>query len=252
MSQVIGRNPTGEPTPTPAPTQTFPKAPLLPQGPLGLNANIAAAGGNVGLNIPSDKNIVATDFVNNLTNAQIKQIIPYLKVFGASKAQLSLYPEAKKYLKTDLSTLVEASGNDFDKLISLFETQFTGYGGTGDGKPKSSGVTKYITEKSPEVLRKDVDDFLLKTIGSTNIKEESRKKIMDEIDKLIKEGTTTTTKRDKSGKDTVVQTPGYSDERAGEIVERVAKELEPEKFKQQEELTFFDFIQQAEQMRGGR
>lgn len=119
-------------------------------------------------------------------------------------------------------------------------------------KDKSNGVTQYITEQSPALVKKNVDEFLLKTIGSTNIKEESRTKIMNEIDKLIKEGTTTTTKRDKSGKTTVVQTAGYSEERAGEVVKRVAEQLEPEKFGQQKELNFYDFIQQADQMRGGR
>jgi hypothetical protein len=57
---------------------------------------------------------------------------------------------------------------------------------------------------------------------------------------------------DKKGKTTVVQTAGYSDERAGAVVERVAKELEPGKYEQQKQLNFFDFMQQAEQMRGGR
>lgn len=247
--QVIGRKPTA--TPTPVPTQTFPKAPLLPQGPLGLNANIAAAGGNVGLVIPTDKNIVATDFINNLTKPQMERILPYLKKFGATKAQLSVYENAKKFLQTDFPVLVENAQGNFDELIKLFDEGTTSFA-AGTKKDKGNGVTQYITEKSPEVLKQDVDDFLLKTIGSTNIKEESRKKIMDEIDKLIKEGTTTTTKRDKQGKTIVTQTPGYSDERAGEVVERVAKELEPEKFQQQKELTFFDFIQQAEQMRGGR
>ena len=64
---------------------------------------------------------------------------------------------------------------------------------------------------------------------------------MDEINRLIKEGTTTTTKRDKSGKDIVVQTAGYSEERAGEVVKRVAKELEPEKYEQQKQLNFYIF-----------
>jgi hypothetical protein len=248
VEPVIGRKPTA--TPTPVPTQTLPNAPLLPQG---LGANIASAGGNVGLLMPSDKNIVATDFINNLTNVQMEKILPYLKKFGATKSQLSVYENAKKYLQTDFSVLVENAQGNFDELIKLFDTGMTSYASGGDGgAAKGSGVTKYITEKSPEVLRKDVDDFLLKTIGSSNIKEESRKKIMDEINKLVKEGATTTTKMNKKGDTIVTQTPGYSDERAGEIVERVAKELEPEKFQQQKELTFFDFIQQAEQMRGGR
>jgi hypothetical protein len=56
----------------------------------------------------------------------------------------------------------------------------------------------------------------------------------------------------KSGKTITTQTAGYSEERAGAVVERVAKELEPEKYQQQKELSFFDFMQRAEQMRGGR
>jgi hypothetical protein len=75
---------------------------------------------------------------------------------------------------------------------------------------------------------------------------------MDEINKMIETGTTTTSKRDKTGKDTIVQTPGYSEERAGAVVERIAKEAEPLKYEQQRQATFFDFIQNAEQMRGGR
>ena len=77
---------------------------------------------------------------------------------------------------------------------------------------------------------------------------------MDEIQKMIDAGTTTTSKMDKkTGKTTVVQTPGYSEERAGAVVERIAKEAEPLKYEQKKQLDFYtDFILQAEQMRGGR
>jgi hypothetical protein len=57
---------------------------------------------------------------------------------------------------------------------------------------------------------------------------------------------------DKTGKTITTQTAGYSEERAGAVVERVAKELEPAKYEQQKQLNFYEFIQQAEQMRGGR
>jgi hypothetical protein len=122
-------------------------------------------------------------------------------------------------------------------------------GATG---PKSSGVTQYVTKQSPALIAKDVDKFLLSTIGSKNINQDSRDKIMAEINKMIEAGTTTTSKMDKTGKTTVTQTPGYSEERAGAVVERIAKEAEPEKYEQQKQLNFFDFMQQAEQMRGGR
>jgi hypothetical protein len=249
---VIGRKPTTASTP-PLGTGTVLRpgaGNVLP----GLDSSINKGLNNVNVKVVKDPQISKIDFITSLTKPQMNRIIPWLKKFGATKTNLSTYANAKDFLQTNFPTLVENSGNDVNKLISLFKNEATGFTGTGDGAkgPKSSGVTQYITEKSPALLKENVDKFLLETIGSTNIKEESRKKIMDEIEKLIKEGTTTTTKRDKSGKDIVVQTAGYSDERAGAVVQRVAKELEPEKYQQQRELSFFDFMQRAEQMRGGR
>jgi len=238
---VIGRKPTPTPTATPKPA-------VLPEG---LGSAIDKGLGNVGVDPVKSGEIDNINFITNLTKAEMQQIIPYLKKFGATKTNLSTYPNAKDFLQTNFSTLVTNAKGNVKELIKLFKNEATGYGAKDD-EIKSSGVTQYITEKSPALLKQNVDKFLLENIGSTNIKEESRKKIMDEINKLIKEGTTTTTKRDKSGKDTIVQTAGYSDERAGAVVERVAKELEPEKYQQQRELSFFDFMQKAEQMRGGR
>jgi len=250
VEPVIGRKSSPKPTP-PLGTGTV-LAPVKSSGlPSGLGAAINTGLGNVGVDPVEDKEVDKINFVTNLTKAEMQQIIPYLKKFGATKTNLSTYPNAKDFLQTNFDVLVENAEGSVKKLIQLFKDEATGYGTKSD-EIKSSGVTQYITEKSPALLKQNVDKFLLETIGSTNIKEESRKAIMDEIEKLIKEGTTTTTKRDKSGKDTIVQTVGYSDERAGAVVERVAKELEPEKYQQQRELSFFDFMQRAEQMRGGR
>jgi hypothetical protein len=251
VEPVIGRKPSPKPTP-PLGTGTV-LAPIGTTGlPSGLSGAINTGLNNVGVDPVEDKEVDKINFVTNLTKAEMQQIIPYLKKFGATKTNLSTYPNAKDFLQTNFDVLVENAQGNVKNLIQLFKDEATGFGTTGEDKVKSSGVTQYVTEKSPALLKQDVDKFLLETIGSTNIKEESRKKIMDEIEKLIKEGTTTTTKMDKKGKTTVVQTAGYSDERAGAVVERVAKELEPEKYQQQRELSFFDFMQQAEQMRGGR
>ena len=251
VDPVIGRKPSPKPTP-PLGTGTV-LAPIGTTGlPSGLSGAINTGLNNVGVDPVEDKEVDKINFVTNLTKAEMQQIIPYLKKFGATKTNLSTYPNAKDFLQTNFDVLVENAQGNVKNLIQLFKDEATGFGTTGEDKVKSSGVTQYVTEKSPALLKQDVDKFLLETIGSTNIKEESRKKIMDEIEKLIKEGTTTTTKMDKKGKTTVVQTAGYSDERAGAVVERVAKELEPEKYQQQRELSFFDFMQQAEQMRGGR
>lgn len=250
VEPVIGRKPKVTSTP-PLGTGTV-LAPTNASGlPAGLSGAINTGLGNVGVDPVEDKEVNKIDFITNLTKAQMKQIIPYLKKFGGTKTQLSTYPNAKDFLQTNFDTLVENAEGSVDKLISLFKDEATGFG-TGEDKVKASGVTQYITEKSPALLKQNVDKFLLETIGSTNIKEESRKAIMDEIQKMIDEGVTTTSKMDKTGKVKTTQTAGYSEERAGAVVERVAKELEPGKYEQQKQLNFFDFMQQAEQMRGGR
>jgi hypothetical protein len=242
---VIGRNPTAAPTvqPTPAPSGV----------PAGLGVSIAQAAANTRLNIktPTGVGVETVNFVSSLTRAQMKQIIPWLDKFGASKVDISTIGNAKKFLQNNFNTYVENAGNSVTKLIQLFKDDYVPSADSAD-KVKASGVTQYVTEKSPALLKQNVDKFLLETIGSTNIKEESRAKIMDEINKMIAEGTTTTSKMDKTGKIKTTQTAGYSEERAGAVVERVAKELEPGKYEQQKQLNFFEFMQQAEQMRGGR
>jgi hypothetical protein len=242
---VIGRSPTASPTvkPTPAPTGV----------PVGLGVSIAEAAANTRLNIkiPTSVGVETTNFVSSLTKTQMKQIIPWLDKFGATKVDISTIGNAKKFLENNFSTYVENSKGSVTKLIQLFKDDYIPSADSAD-KIKSSGVTQYVTKQAPELIAKDVDKFLLSTIGSKNINQESRDKIMAEINKMIEVGTTTTTKRDKTGKDTITQTPGYSEERLGEVVSRVAKEAEPGKYEQQKQLNFFDFMQQAEQMRGGR
>jgi hypothetical protein len=250
VQPVIGRGTSTPQTNAPLGTGTV----LAPTMPAGLGTAIAQAGANTGVTIknPANVGVGTVNFVSSLTKAQMKQIIPWLDKFGASKTDISTVGNAKKFLQNNFNTYIENAGNSVTKLIQLFKDDYIPSADPDADKVKSNGVTQYVTEKSPALLKQNVDKFLLETIGSTNIKEESRKKIMDEIEKLVKEGTTTTTKMDKKGKTTVVQTAGYSDERAGAVVERVAKELEPGKYEQQKQLNFFDFMQQAEQMRGGR
>lgn len=245
VEPVIGRNPTPKPTatPTPAPTGI----------PAGLGVSIAQAAANTKLNvkIPTNAGVQTIDFVTSLTKAQMKQIIPWLDKFGASKTDISTIGNAKKFLQNNFNTYVENSKGSLTKLIQLFKDDYVPSADSAD-KVKSNGITQYVTKQSPALVAKDVDKFLLSTIGSKNINQDSRDKIMAEINKMIEAGTTTTSKMDKAGKTTVTQTPGYSEERAAAVVERIAKEGEPLKYEQQKQLNFFDFMQQAEQMRGGR
>ena len=249
---VIGRKPTTAPT-APLGTGTVLRPGSSTVIPGSLGSAIDTGLGNVGVQVVKDSGIEKIDFITNLTKAEMKQIIPYLKKFGATKTNLSTYPNAKDFLQTNFGVLVENAEGSVKKLIQLFKDEATGYGGTEEDKVKSNGVTQYITKQAPELIAKDVDKFLLASIGSKNINEEGRRKIMDEVQKMINAGATTTSKMDKTGKTTVVQTPGYSEERLGEVVSRVAKEAEPLKYEQQKQLDFYtDFILQAEQMRGGR
>jgi hypothetical protein len=242
---VIGRSPTASPTvkPTTPPTGV----------PAGLGVSIAQAAANTRLNIktPTGVGVETVNFVSSLTRAQMKQIIPWLDKFGASKVDISTIGNAKKFLQNNFNTYVENSKGSVTKLIQLFKDDYVPSADSAD-KVKSNGVTQYVTKQSPALIAKDVDKFLLSTIGSKNINQESRDKIMAEVQKMIDAGTTTTSKMDKAGKTTVTQTPGYSEERLGEVVSRVAKEAEPGKYEQQKQLNFFDFIQEADQMRGGR
>ena len=250
---VIGRKPkTTSNAPLGTGTVLAPaKASNVPDG---LKSAVNQSLGNVGVDPIEGKKVDKVNFVNGLTKAEMQQIIPYLKKFGGTKTQLSTYPNAREFLQTNFDALVEGAEGSVKKLIDLFKNEATGFGGTDgtDTSPKSNGVTQYVTKQSPALIAKDVDKFLLQTIGSKNINQDSRDKIMAEINKMIEAGTTTTSKMDKSGKTTVTQTPGYSEERAGAVVERIAKESEPIKYEQQRQLNFFDFMQQAEQMRGGR
>jgi len=243
VDPIIGRKPTPSTTTTPSP------APV----PAGLGVSIEQAAKNTQLNIktPTSVSVNTVNFVSSLTKAQMKQIIPWLDKFGASKTDISTIGNAKKFLQNNFNTYVENAGNSVTKLIQLFKDDYVPSADDAE-KIKSSGVTQYVTKQSPELIAKNVDKFLLSTIGSKNINQESRDKIMAEINKMIETGTTTTTKRDKTGKDTITQTPGFSEERLGEVVSRVAKKAEPGKYEQQKQLDFFDFMQQAEQMRGGR
>jgi len=250
VEPVIGRKPKVTSTP-PLGTGTV-LAPKKSSGlPSGLGTAINTGLGAVGVDPVEDKEVNKIDFITNLTKAEMNQIIPYLKKFGATKTNLSTYPNAKDFLQTNFDTLVTNAKGSVKALITLFRNEATNFGIEPD-KVEPSGVTQYITEKSPAAVKDNVDKFLLSTIGSKNIKPESRKVIMDEIQKMINEGVTTTSKMDKTGKVKTTQTVGYSEERAGAVVERVAKESEPIKYEQQRQLNFFDFMQQAEQMRGGR
>ena len=101
---VIGRKPK---TTSNAPLGTGTVlAPVKSSGlPSGLGAAINTGLGNVGVDPVEDKEVDKINFVTNLTKAEMQQIIPYLKKFGATKTNLSTYPNAKDFLQTNFDGL---------------------------------------------------------------------------------------------------------------------------------------------------
>ena len=243
---VIGRDPNPKPTPTSTPGNTG----MLP----GLGDAISKAAANTKLNIKADvlSAVGTINFVSSLTKAQMQQITPWLKKFGASKADISTVGNAKKYLQNNFNTYIENSGGSLTKLVQLFKNDYIPTSDTTSTTPKSNGVTQYIKKKAPELVNEFVDKTLLTKIGSRNVAPEIRQEIIDGINKLIAEGTTTTSKMDKAGKTTVVQTPGYTDERGAALIEKVVKEKAAPQYGQQKQLSFYDFLQTANSQRGGQ
>jgi hypothetical protein len=243
---VIGKNPT-----TTGGTLTPGSTGALPQS--GLDSAINKNLGNVGVSgVKVDKGVQASNWVESLSKGEMNKIIPWLKKFGASKTSIADYKTAKAYLKENYSTYIDNSEFNVTKLVKMFSDNATGAGGTGTTGTKSNGVTQYITKKSPALVNEFVDKTLLTKIGSKNVTPEIRQEIIDGIQKLINEGTTTTSTMDKTGKSTVVSTPGYSDERAAAMIEGVVKEKAAPQYGQQKQLNFYDFMQTANSQRSGQ
>lgn len=243
---VIGPKPSKSPTPAVTP----PANPVLG----GLGDAISKAAFATKLNIKADvlSNVGVVNFVSGLTKAQVMQITPWLKKFGASKTDIATTGNAKKFLQNNFNTYVENSGGSLTKLIQLFKNDYIPSSDPNADKTKSNGVTQYITKKSPALVEEFVDKTLLTKIGSRNVESNVRREIIDGINKLIAEGTTTTSVMDKAGKTTVTQTPGYSDERAAALIEGVVKEKAAPQYGQQKQLNFYDFMNSANSQRSGQ
>lgn len=241
--QVIGRGATSSPKATPKPS-----SPALP----GLTDKINKAAGNVNLKLKTNAT-TSVDFVTGLTAAQVKQITPWLKKFGATKTEISTVQNAKKTLQSKFSVYVDNAGGSLEKLLKSFADDYipTADASAASG-PKSNGVTQYVTKKNPQLITNMINDTLTKTIGTRAVTPEIRKELNAIVQKMIDAGTTTVSKMDKNGKTTVTQTAGYSDEAASAAVAERAKVLAPKDYERQQGLSFFDWMQNAESMRGGR
>jgi hypothetical protein len=175
------------------------------------------------------------------------RILPYLKIFGATKPQLSVYSEAKKYIETSLSTLVESSESNLDKLISLFKSQATGY---TTEKPKEPTLDqRTISKLNPASIGALIDSVYLSTIGRAATPEQIKQHIA-EFEK-INTGTVTSYKKVKNPKtgqmeDVATVTPsGFSEEVGKDKLEAQLKKSNPLEYQRRKAFEFSNALNQV-------
>lgn len=215
VEPVIGRKPK---TTSNAPLGTGTVlAPVKISGlPSGLGAAIDKGLGQVGVDPVVSAEIDTTNFVIDLTKAEMKRIIPYLKKFGANKIDLSTYPNAKDFLQTNFDTLVTNANGDINKLISLFKNEATGY--TTETPKEPTLDQRTISKLNPAAIGELIDGIYLSTIGKTATAEQIKQHLA-EFEK-INTGTVTSYKKVKNPKtgemeDVATVTPGGFSEQVG-------------------------------------
>jgi hypothetical protein len=242
---VIGRKPTST---APVGTGTV-LAPAKPSAPTSLlDAAIQTSLGNVGVKPVQSTKVDAVNFVINLTNAEMKRILPYLKKFGATKANLSTYPNAKDFLQTNFDTLVTNANGDVNKLISLFKSEATGYGGTETAKEPTLDQ-RTVSKLNPAAIGELIDGIYLSTIGKTATPEQIKQHLA-EFEK-INTGTVTSYKKVKNPKtgkmeDVATVTPGgFSEEVGKDKLEAQLKKSNPFEYQRRKAFEFSDALNQV-------
>jgi hypothetical protein len=110
-------------------------------------------------------------------------------------------------------------------------------GASGSGQPTVS-VQKYLFQ--PEEIQSLIDDTLKSSLNRKATDSET-KEFYTAIQKMIDEGTVTTTKR--VGGKTISETkPGYSKEKAQAVITEKLKTDSPQDFQEKQSLDFGDFL----------
>lgn len=121
------------------------------------------------------------------------------------------------------------------------------------GGSSSAGTFTDLDVKalSSAEINKVIDDTIKSTIGRTPTSEE-RKQFTDLIKGMAAKGTTTKTIRDAKGNTKRYQSAGYDPNVAAAEIAKTVKTSSPIDYERQQGLSFFDWMQKAESMRGGR
>ena len=200
------------------------------------NINNRLQDARIGL-APSSSQQTAS-LVDSFTKPQLTNIAKVLKSLGYSKSQISTGMKVKDVLVSDFATTL-ASSKTYNDFVNTVSTDVL----TGLNTDANANVpTKTIQNYDPVVLNKLIDNIYQATLGEPP-SESERALRMAELNKMIQEGTTTTTKK-VVGKNVVTVTPGFSRERATASIEEQLKLMNPDEFDRKKRIDFQGWLSQ--------
>jgi hypothetical protein len=176
--------------------------------------------------------------VDSFTKPQLTNIAKVLKSLGYSKSQISTGMKVKDILVSDFGTTLAASKtyNDFTNTIAA--DVLSGLNTDATANVPTQTIQKY----DPIVLEKLIDNIYQETLGQPATESQKRLR-MGELNRMIEEGTTTTTKK-VGGKNVVTVTPGFSQERAKTSIEEQLKVMNPDEFDRKKRIDFQGWLSQ--------
>lgn len=230
---IVGRDNVGL-TPTPNTPSTSQLPPL--QSTWSTNINNRLQDARIQL-APSSSQQTAS-LVDSFTKPQLTNIAKVLKSLGYSKSQISTGMKVKDILVSDFGTTLAASKtyNDFANTIAA--DVLSGLNTDSTANVPTQTIQKY----DPAVLEKLIDNIYQETLGQPATESQKRLR-MGELNRMIEEGTTTTSKI-VGGKRVTVATPGFSQERAKTTIEEQLKVMNPDEFDRKKRIDFQGWLSQ--------
>lgn len=230
---IVGRDNVGlTPTPNTPSTSQLPSV----QSTWSTNINNRLQDARIQLAPSSSQQIES--LVDSFTKPQLTNIAKVLKSLGYSKSQISTGMKVKDILVSDFGTTLAASKtyNDFTNTIAA--DVLSGLNTDSTANVPTQTIQKY----DPVVLGKLIDNIYQETLGQPATESQKRLR-MGELNRMIEEGTTTTSKV-VGGKRVITATPGFSQERATATIEEQLKVMNPDEFDRKKRLDFKSWLSQ--------
>lgn len=176
--------------------------------------------------------------VDSFTKPQLTNIAKILKSLGYSKSQISTGMKVKDILVSDFGTTLSAAKSYNDFTNSIAADVLSGLNTDATANVPTQTIQKY----DPIVLEKLIDNIYQETLGQPATESQKRLR-MGELNRMIEEGTTTTTKK-VGGKNVVTVTPGFSQERAKTSIEEQLKVMNPDEYDRKKRIDFQGWLSQ--------